>query len=322
MNDAVRFLMRSMMRAHARLSGRAELFGALSSNVAGFDLTGQPASDWIRDRIEGGEPLMVARFGAVELNALLAGHAIRRRATFLGKAVPYVRGETSPFWWDRQVARSMSNNAGFFPATDAMLSRFCDLVLEDCRSLDALGSWLRGEEVFRDRFPRAIRIRQGDILPFTHERPWSEALRGRTVLVIHPFEASIRAQYRKRELLHGDRRLLPEFELLTLKAVQSIAGNGTGYDSWFDALESMAEKVGRMRFDVALVGCGAYGFSLAAFVKRMGRQGIHMGGALQLLFGIKGKRWDDAGIYNEHWIRPLPEEVPPRHVDVEGGCYW
>jgi glycerol-3-phosphate dehydrogenase len=46
-------------------------------------------------------------------------------------------------------------------------------------------------------------------------------------------------------------------------------------------------------YDVALIGCGAYGLPLASHVKRKGKQSIHLGGGLQLLFGIKGKRWDD-----------------------------
>ena len=46
---------------------------------------------------------------------------------------------------------------------------------------------------------------------------------------------------------------------------------------------------------------------------------------LQLLFGIKGKRWDDANgklLYNEHWVRPLSSDRPPGAGEVEGGAYW
>ena len=38
---------------------------------------------------------------------------------------------------------------------------------------------------------------------------------------------------------------------------------------------------------------------------------LYVGGGLQLLFGIKGKRWDDANgklLYNEHWVRPLSSD--------------
>ena len=47
----------------------------------------------------------------------------------------------------------------------------------------------------------------------------------------------------------------------------------------------------------------------------------------QLLFGIKGKRWDGSfANYDwygtKDWVRPIPEEVPQYNSLVEGGCYW
>ena len=47
----------------------------------------------------------------------------------------------------------------------------------------------------------------------------------------------------------------------------------------------------KIDFDTAIIGCGAYGFPLAAKLKAAGKQAFHMGGATQLLFGIKGSRW-------------------------------
>jgi hypothetical protein len=75
-------------------------------------------------------------------------------------------------------------------------------------------------------------------------------------------------------------------------------------------------------FDIALIGCGAYGLPLAAHVKKMGKQAIHMGSGVQLLFGIKGKRWDKHDIYNRHWISPVMEDVPKQSDRIEGECYW
>lgn len=37
-------------------------------------------------------------------------------------------------------------------------------------------------------------------------------------------------------------------------------------------------------FDVAIIGCEAYGFPLAARLKRAGKIVVHMGGATQILF--------------------------------------
>jgi hypothetical protein len=77
---------------------------------------------------------------------------------------------------------------------------------------------------------------------------------------------------------------------------------------------------------VALLGCGAYGLPLAAAIKRSGRQAIHLGGALQVLFGIRGRRWEQipkiAALMNDHWIRPSEAETPVSAVRVDQGCYW
>jgi hypothetical protein len=62
--------------------------------------------------------------------------------------------------------------------------------------------------------------------------------------------------------------------------------------------------------------------------KTLGKQALHLGGATQLLFGIKGKRWEDPKqdygkrFFNEYWVRPLPHEIPEGSESVEGGCYW
>jgi hypothetical protein len=168
-----------------------------------------------------------------------------------------------------------------------------------------------------------------DLEPYNHPQPWSYALEGKKVLVIHPFVESIKEQYKKRELLFPSPKILPAFELKTIKAIQSIANNYTGFKNWFEALDYMQTKVSQTDFDIAIIGCGAYGFPLAAHVKRMGKKAVHLGGATQTLFGIKGKRWEEkkehqivAGMMNEHWIRPLAKETPEGIKNVEGGCYW
>jgi len=49
---------------------------------------------------------------------------------------------------------------------------------------------------------------------------------------------------------------------------------------------------GLLSFDVALVSCGAWGPLVQAFLKRsLGASSVYLGGALQLHFGIWGKRW-------------------------------
>lgn len=85
--------------------------------------------------------------------------------------------------------------------------------------------------------------------------------------------------------------------------------------------------VARFGFDVALLGCGAYGMSLGAFIKRdLGLKAVHLGGVTQVLFGIKGGRYDSNPyynrLYNDFWVRPNESERPSNFLQHEGGAYW
>ena len=105
-----------------------------------------------------------------------------------------------------------------------------------------------------------------------------------------------------------------------------MGGKGSPlYNNWFDALDDMIRKVDTVDFDVAIIGCGAYGMPLAAHIKQIGKQAIHLGGATQLMFGIMGKRWDHIpeihSLVNENWVRPMENETPKCSNDIEAGCY-
>lgn len=155
--------------------------------------------------------------------------------------------------------------------------------------------------------------------------------------MIHPFKNTIEKQYQKRELLFENKDVLPKFESLTvIRAIQSLGGNSQ-FKDWFEALEYMKNEIDKVDYDICLIGAGAYGFPLAAHVKRQGKQGIHLGGALQLLFGIKGKRWENPNysldwnlekdtyknlLNNKNWLRADENETPKTASNVEGGCYW
>ena len=86
----------------------------------------------------------------------------------------------------------------------------------------------------------------------------------------------------------------------------------------------------KIDFDIAIIGCGAYGFPLAAKLKQAGKQAVHLGGATQLMFGIKGKRWEEdyngyeyiRKWFNDAWVYPSEQDKPQNADTVEGGCYW
>ncbi len=292
-----------------------------------IDYSGQAASDAIRSLLSTEAPCMVARFGSNELNTLCCYLNIQRKSKFpLEKTLSYITEQTPEFWWSDRLKHNMGIIADFFPTTDQCLEKFARRMLEDMENIDILGSWRREEFVVQDKLSHIKVVRLEELRPWEHLNPWSEVLEDKKVLVVHPFETSIKNQYLQRERLFKDQRVLPRFELKTFKAVQSIAGNSVGFVTWFEALDWMCEKISNIEFDIAIIGAGAYGLSLAAFVKQMGKKSVHLGGVTQLFFGIKGKRWEEQGylqkIGNEYWVRPLPSEVPDNFQSVERGSYW
>jgi hypothetical protein len=292
-----------------------------------INLTGQAASDYIKTLLNNSSPCLICRFGMIELQTTLRHIDISRKATFIYKAFEYICGKSGPFWWDDALRKAMFINAGFFPTTDFMLSRFGDKMLESIKqSIDVLGSWVPGEERLSEYLTTAKITQLRNIEPYYHSNPWSAALKGKKVLVIHPFDRSISSQYLRRNLLFANPDVLPDFDLQTFRPTQSIAGTNTGFTNWFDALDWMCKRISLLSFDVAIIGAGAYGLPLAAFIKKLGKKAIHLGGATQVFFGIYGARWEIHPVIktfiNEYWVRPLPEERPPNANLVESGCYW
>lgn len=289
----------------------------------GAKVHGQQASDLIREKLEAPAPLMVSRIGVVELNAVMnhVGMLAGRKPNLVNH-LGYITGRFHSYGWEPDTFESMPNNAGFFPATEEALAGFAERMLADIPLIDILGTCYRQEWFLADQLKNAVKVPLPDLEPYLHADPWSSALAGKKVLVVHPYEKSIQSQFRKRHLLFKDKRILPDFELRTVKAVQTIANTPSPFPTWFHALDHMKEQIDKADYDVAILGCGAYGLPLAAHIKRQGRKAIHLGGATQILFGILGKRWEGHPLINEHWVRPGPDETPAKAAQVEGGCYW
>jgi hypothetical protein len=279
----------------------------------------------IFDLLTNDKSCMISRIGSTELLCIKNYMGVENS---VNKSISgYIKDDEFPWWWEASTIDQMNKCAGFFSSEVHKLEQFSKLMLQDIQEVDLLGSWLNDEKHLKSELMNAKRVVLEDLEPFFSSTPWTRALAGKKVLVVHPFSEDIESQYKKRELLF-ENNLLPEFELKTIKAVQSIAGEETQFDDWFAALDSMKAQIDDTDYDVCIIGCGAYGLPLAAHVKRTGKKAIHLGGVTQLLFGIKGSRWEDyivwpyMNLFNEHWVRPCESAKPNNANQVEGACYW
>jgi len=288
-----------------------------SKKYAGRPLLGvEESADFIIGGLNSNGSFMACRFGSVEMETAAA-------CLFADK------GDREML--DGVLKRgNIYSNAGFFPEGEERVRRFAKEYLSAAGGADFVGGWYNPmEDYVVEKFTKE-NTRAGVLRalePWYAENKWTKALKGKKVLVVHPYAATIEKQYRRREKLFSDEDTLPEFELITLKAVQTIAGEkDERFSDWFAALDYMYNEAMRRDFDIAIIGCGAYGTPLAAKLKASGKKAVQMGGATQLLFGIKGKRWDGhpvvSKLYNEYWVRPSQGEVPANAKTIENGCYW
>lgn len=296
------------------------------------DLKGQEGNDYIFSFLSNrndSSGKMICKFGTVELcNVISVQYS--KEGWNKDYLLDVLHGDAPINKKDR--LNDLCNNAGFFPCNEKLRERYYYRMIEDMHDIDVLGSYYyleRHVERHLINIKKRIDL-DGFYAPFMWKRPWTRFLKNKRVLVVHPFVESIRFQYEhNRENLFDNKEVLPEFrELLTLKAVQSIAdAKHLPYKNWFEALTYMENEISRMDFDVAIIGCGAYGMCLAAHVKRMGKTAIHLAGWTQMLFGVYGNRWlqdqpEYAKYINKYWIRPNESERPKGLGKVENGCYW
>ena len=283
----------------------------------------------IQESILSDRGFALCKLGTVELGCVVSW--LNKGMWRINDYGQFLKGYPVPLFYNKEILR-LNNNAGVFPPTTEIAGRFCELMLQDMKDVDILASYAWCERYVTDYISHCDTVNlEGYYAPFLHEHPWTRILKGKRVLVVHPFAESIRKQYRKRKFLFKNSEVLPEFaSLRVVKAVQSIAGvggNSCGFKDWFEALDHMKCEMEREDFDVALIGCGAYGFPLTVHAKRLGKIGIHLAGWTQMLFGIYGKRWITdqpryAKYINEYWVRPNKDETPQGAKKVEGGCYW
>jgi hypothetical protein len=279
-------------------------------SVIPFDLDEEGLAG-ILSNTSANQGFLVARSGSVEAKSILYS-----RFKMLRPPLKLVMGYN-----DNRFVH-LKRNAGFWDNSKEGVIKFGLLYHECIKSVDVLGSWRIEERLFTYK---AKSIKLNSLDPFFATEPWTLALKKKKILVVHPFITSFKNQYKKGlNNVHARPYFHEDVEIIFYRPCQGIGYRGE--ESWFDILDNMNKDIAKMEFDVALIAAGAFGLPLAAEIKRSGRVAIHMGGSLQILFGVKGRRWESDtrfdNIITKHFIRPIPTETPKGAAEVENSCYW
>jgi hypothetical protein len=271
---------------------------------------------WITDKIKNNHPFIVSRFGNVELEWYY-------QTTILDKELFVRLFYFLTFKTDVWRKKDFNIRHPYFIPSNRQNSMFfrdkMDLVIPE---IDFLASWSKGEisryVKLKTNIPKTFIF---DIEPYKSDNPWSLALKGKKVLIIHPMVELFQEQMKVREKLFKS-DVLPEFEIIPLKA---LFFGDEKYPQWMDVFNYYEKHINEIDFDISIVGCGTWGMPICKIVKDKGKGVIHLGGATQLMFGVMGKRWsawpEYSKLVNEYWITEHKNKPAVSDI-IEGGCYW
>jgi len=177
--------------------------------------------------------------------------------------------------------------------------------------------------------PSAKLIPLRSLEPYYSQVPWTQALSGEHVCVVSSFAISMKTQDLK---CIWEREILPDCTWSFVRSYypHSIGGPKCtwprGIDSSLQAIDYLESEVLKSGSKIVLIGCGGLAMPLAHRLKQKGLVAIVLGGAIQILFGIKGFRWENHSViskfFNDSWVFPSADEVPLGAEKIEHGCYW
>ena len=277
-------------------------------------------------RISEGSPMLFGRLGGLE-------------ASCLGIYQDLLNGPRTPIRYSqgrllkRRRQRQLCTNAGVFPLDDETFTFFAKEHLAALDELDIFSVWAKPSAWIESTYLRKIETLfvSGDAsYPWPESRDgvsnegWGMSLTNKRVLVVSPFIDSFEVQSLKLDKIFSDISF-PNMELQFLRAPLTQGGLDDG-STYISHLKNLKNQMLQKDFDIALISAGAYSLPLASHAKKMGKIGIHAGGALQLFFGVTGQRYDTytqvKRFYNKDWKRPFVHERPRNWKEIEDGCYW
>ncbi len=247
---------------------------------------------------------------------------------------------------------ALTRNGGIWPATNQTLAEWSrHMQHEVLPAMDIMIDWYSPhiEGPVMDAWaPQARRLIGLESLdPWISEQAWTTLFGPEThIIVVSPFAVSIQHQISRLPNIFPYpiwSQPCPRFHCVRSGCSPALDTKGIAAwpphilaGGWRAAVNHLVSEATAClpstippQGHVAIVGCGAISLPVVAALKKRGMIAIHMGGATQCMFGIRGRRWRDHAILgklqvatNPYWVNPRAEETPANSKQIEGGCYW
>jgi hypothetical protein len=242
------------------------------------------------------------------------------------------------------MLKKLELHAGIFPITTTSVDTWSAAYMEALKICDAVvEGWyapLASEEIelhslILPTTTHRILLRNLEPYYVTSQFRWSNYLANKKVAIINSFaETCVQQTYVAygiwgtdyESILPSSTTWIPIQTYYAPALAQGKAEWPAHIDSWSAAVDHIVQCTLESRATVAIIGCGGLGMIIGAELKRNGLQVIVLGGATQILFGIKGQRWLThpviSSFFNNAWTTPPDECIPQGAYKIEGGCYW
>jgi len=240
--------------------------------------------------------------------------------------------------YNRYKVSILEMNAGIFP--EAVIPVWREISIDATKDADILATgWyeplkIAEQEALKEWNCKAIQIPLRSLEPYyvPIEERWTRFLKGQTVSVVSCFTETMQGQVPVLDKLFPS-EVFPSDINWNWVQTGHPPRLAKGFNEWpshiknsIDAVDWIVSQVVRQGSRFALIGCGGIGMLIALKLKERGVIAIVLGGAIQVLFGIKGRRWENHSViskfWNEYWVSPSEAETPAGCSAIEGGCYW
>jgi hypothetical protein len=239
---------------------------------------------------------------------------------------------------DAEDLRILSNFGGIYANDINLIMKYLDMYLDATMHGDILACYnmqqhLNNQNKLSNEY-NLQKIHSRSVEPWyaclENIKPWSNDLYGKKVLIINPFVDSFQKQIKNNFKIFKNKEIFhPQQHFEFYKCYQTSSGNHI-HNNWLETFTIMCNDIKKIDFDIALLGCGGYGLLLCDFIKRqLNKSAIYVGGGLQLMFGVMGKRWENREDWKQiihendcRFIRPSGDEIIKNNHLLEGSCYW
>ena len=229
---------------------------------------------------------------------------------------------------------------GIYPPTPEFILRFNREYVDCLRQLDYYGLKSSGSEaaVLRAYHVPAQLVNWKSLhpdrsVPSDLENCYLPSLESKRILLISPFANLLaeRANLKTFESVWSKigKTWFHPAEIIPLEIPFAVTQSTQDrYPTVLDLFDAIMHQVATKQFDVALIGASGLGIPIASRIKALGKMGLSIGGDLQVLFGVSGRRWRERTkwqtlYFNKAWIDvPARYVIPEKDEVVEGGSYW